>query len=422
MRGSSRPRRIPVVITVSEALSHHRQARAAGYRARSRRRRRGTRARPGDPGGPRLAARSKPRPWTATPSASPTSPNPGVWLTERQRLVAAGDAPAPRIAPGEAVRVMTGAPLPPDTEAIVPVEHAQRETGRVAVRRSVPDTGAHLRRRGESILAGGTPRRPGPAPAAGRPRARRPRRRAIRFGSFAGPASRSPSPETSSCLPPQSPAPGRSATRTGRCSRRSAASAAGSPRSPGASPTTPRASRALFAEAGRERGRPAHDAEACPRETSTSCRPRPSARASRCSSTAFPMRPGKPVALGSPRPDALGRTSRQSRLDLGLLPPLRARGAGPPGGRRESGRAGRHRPADPRRHRHRGPRETYRDAWWRIDAGKSLVEPLASAGSHDIGGARPRQRTHPPPGPIAAAQAAGAAVDCLVLGGIESPR
>ncbi|HEY4229274.1 MAG TPA: molybdopterin molybdenumtransferase MoeA, partial [Thermoanaerobaculia bacterium] len=45
---------------------------------------------------------------------------PGVSLAERRAPVAAGDAPGAPIAPGEAVRVMTGAPIPPGTEAVVP--------------------------------------------------------------------------------------------------------------------------------------------------------------------------------------------------------------------------------------------------------------------------------------------------------------
>ena len=52
-------------------------------------------------------------------------------LVERTKTVAAGDSPPEPIQPGEAVRVMTGAPLPPGTEAVIPVERARREEGRV---------------------------------------------------------------------------------------------------------------------------------------------------------------------------------------------------------------------------------------------------------------------------------------------------
>ena len=79
---------------------------------------------------------------------------------ERTGVVAAGDAPGPGVAPGEAVRVMTGAPIPPGTVAIVPVENASAAGGRVALER--PKPGAHIRRRGEvfrrgeALLAPGT--------------------------------------------------------------------------------------------------------------------------------------------------------------------------------------------------------------------------------------------------------------------------
>ena len=77
----------------------------------------------------------------------------GNALTERAGLVAAGDLPPSALVPGEAVRVMTGAPLPPGTEAVVPVEDAVREAGRVTAK-SAPRPGEHIRRRAESIRAG----------------------------------------------------------------------------------------------------------------------------------------------------------------------------------------------------------------------------------------------------------------------------
>ncbi|MGE5413489.1 MAG: molybdopterin molybdenumtransferase MoeA, partial [Syntrophomonadaceae bacterium] len=65
-------------------------------------------------------------------------------LAERAGLVAAGDAPPPPLSPGEAVRVMTGAPLPPLTEAVVPVEHARRSAGSVSAD-AAPAPGEHIR-------------------------------------------------------------------------------------------------------------------------------------------------------------------------------------------------------------------------------------------------------------------------------------
>jgi molybdopterin molybdotransferase len=77
----------------------------------------------------------------------------GAILAEREAAVAAGDAPPGPILPGEAVRVMTGAPLPPGTEAVIPVERARREERRVRFE-IAPAPGAHLRRRGESVRSG----------------------------------------------------------------------------------------------------------------------------------------------------------------------------------------------------------------------------------------------------------------------------
>jgi molybdopterin molybdotransferase len=78
---------------------------------------------------------------------------PGAELAEREESVAAGDPAGGPIRPGEGVRVMTGAPLPPGTEAVVPVEQARREGGRVRLEIR-PKPGAHIRRRGESVARG----------------------------------------------------------------------------------------------------------------------------------------------------------------------------------------------------------------------------------------------------------------------------
>jgi molybdopterin molybdotransferase len=85
---------------------------------------------------------------------------PGAWIPEREGLVAAG-ADLPRaISAGEAVRVMTGAPLPGGTEAIVPVERSARSGGNVRFE-SAPRLGAHIRRRAESVAAGALLASPG---------------------------------------------------------------------------------------------------------------------------------------------------------------------------------------------------------------------------------------------------------------------
>ncbi|AEW94546.1 MULTISPECIES: molybdopterin molybdotransferase MoeA [Streptomycetaceae] len=86
--------------------------------------------------------------------------------------VAAGDGDLPAVGPGEAARIMTGAPLPPGAQAVVPVEWtdgglgagpvtAMRAhsadpagaTGQVHVYRPA-DTGAHVRQRGSDVPAG----------------------------------------------------------------------------------------------------------------------------------------------------------------------------------------------------------------------------------------------------------------------------
>ncbi len=77
----------------------------------------------------------------------------GADLTERPGLVAAGDRPPAALAPGEAVRVMTGAPIPAGTEAVVAVENVRRDAGRIRPN-VAPRPGEHVRRRGESIAAG----------------------------------------------------------------------------------------------------------------------------------------------------------------------------------------------------------------------------------------------------------------------------
>ncbi|MBA8811128.1 molybdopterin molybdotransferase MoeA [Promicromonospora sukumoe] len=76
--------------------------------------------------------------------------------------VAAGAGPAARegIGPGEAVRIMTGAPLPPGADAVVPVEHTS--TGRFVAGASRAESAvtlarrprAHVRAAGEDVTEG----------------------------------------------------------------------------------------------------------------------------------------------------------------------------------------------------------------------------------------------------------------------------
>jgi molybdopterin molybdotransferase len=78
----------------------------------------------------------------------------GAWLTVAGE-VAAGDDPMVSVEPGTAVRIMTGAQVPPGTAAIVPVEVVEEEGDRIRVPEP-PQPGAHIRRAGESVQAGET--------------------------------------------------------------------------------------------------------------------------------------------------------------------------------------------------------------------------------------------------------------------------
>ena len=74
-------------------------------------------------------------------------------VAERTGFVGAGDPPPAPLKKGEAVRIMTGAPVPDGTEAILPVEKVRRENGAITAL-ARPEKGEHLRRRGESIEEG----------------------------------------------------------------------------------------------------------------------------------------------------------------------------------------------------------------------------------------------------------------------------
>ena len=76
-------------------------------------------------------------------------------------LIAAGDAPADLTVAGSAVEIMTGAPVPPACDAIVPVEQVetvQSENGEITgIRLREPaQKGRHIRQAGEDFRAGHT--------------------------------------------------------------------------------------------------------------------------------------------------------------------------------------------------------------------------------------------------------------------------
>ncbi|WP_135469002.1 molybdopterin molybdotransferase MoeA [Crenalkalicoccus roseus] len=78
---------------------------------------------------------------------------PGAAPPRLARRIAAGDAPGPALAPGEAVRLLTGAALPEGVVAVVMEEHVALREGRVHARR-LPRAGENIRRRGEDVAAG----------------------------------------------------------------------------------------------------------------------------------------------------------------------------------------------------------------------------------------------------------------------------
>jgi molybdopterin molybdotransferase len=64
-----------------------------------------------------------------------------------------GRPAAGQVGPGTAWRIMTGAPLPPGADAVVPAEEAGEEGGRVEVRAAAP-RGRHVGRVGEDVRRG----------------------------------------------------------------------------------------------------------------------------------------------------------------------------------------------------------------------------------------------------------------------------
>jgi molybdopterin molybdotransferase len=67
--------------------------------------------------------------------------------------VAAGSPLPGPLAPAAAVRIMTGAPIPPGADAVVPLEEAQERDGRVLVA-TAPPPGRHVRGAGHDTRAG----------------------------------------------------------------------------------------------------------------------------------------------------------------------------------------------------------------------------------------------------------------------------
>jgi molybdopterin molybdotransferase len=67
--------------------------------------------------------------------------------------VAAGQSPTIRVTPGTAVRIMTGAPIPPGADAVVPQEVVAATDKDIAISAAVPP-GQHIRPAGQDVAAG----------------------------------------------------------------------------------------------------------------------------------------------------------------------------------------------------------------------------------------------------------------------------
>jgi molybdopterin molybdotransferase len=85
----------------------------------------------------------------STCSAGPTTP---TALHIAQTIPAGGRSAGP-LGPGEAARILTGAPLPPNADAIVMQETVRLEGDRVLLDRPA-ELGRHIRRRGEDLRRG----------------------------------------------------------------------------------------------------------------------------------------------------------------------------------------------------------------------------------------------------------------------------
>jgi molybdopterin molybdotransferase len=67
--------------------------------------------------------------------------------------IAAGSQAAYTVQPGLTVRIMTGAPIPPGADAVVPLEWTDRGIAGVTITQA-PQPGSYIRRRGEDVKAG----------------------------------------------------------------------------------------------------------------------------------------------------------------------------------------------------------------------------------------------------------------------------
>lgn len=69
-------------------------------------------------------------------------------------LITAGHVPTKPVGPGEAIQIMTGAPLPAEADVVVKVEETERDGPEVRVTTRSTTAGANILRRGTSVRAG----------------------------------------------------------------------------------------------------------------------------------------------------------------------------------------------------------------------------------------------------------------------------
>ncbi|MDP5306170.1 molybdopterin molybdotransferase MoeA [Paracoccus spongiarum] len=86
----------------------------------------------------------------------------GPWQLTVALQIAAGTTAAHALAPGNAARILTGAPIPAGADAVVMQEHVTRSGDRITLTRR-PRPGQNIRRRGEDVASGAQALPPGVA-------------------------------------------------------------------------------------------------------------------------------------------------------------------------------------------------------------------------------------------------------------------
>ncbi len=76
-------------------------------------------------------------------------------------LITAGRVPTKTVGPGQAIQIMTGAPIPAGTDLVVKVEESVREGDRVRIATRTTAAGANLLKQGTSVRTGATVLRAG---------------------------------------------------------------------------------------------------------------------------------------------------------------------------------------------------------------------------------------------------------------------